>query len=101
MASSPGKGPAGGDASAEDDLVEALSTIRTAVSTRFAELRRAFRLIDEDKSGKLSTREMRRLLMLFNLTQIKESTFDKIVEMADVNHDGLIDFEEFCMAFQA
>lgn len=83
----------------EEDVIEALGTIRSLIHTRFKDLRRAFRLLDADKSGILSGAEIRRVLMMFNLAGISDNVLDKIIDLADVNGDGMINYAEFCRTF--
>ncbi|CAF0865763.1 unnamed protein product [Brachionus calyciflorus] len=57
-------------------------------------LKRAFKMLDIDKTGQFSMSEIKHLYKLLNLhldPKIIEKTFDKL----DSNKDGKIEFEEF------
>ena len=59
------------------------------IKDRFMHVRRAFRILDEDKSGKLDRPEFRMLLRMFNLESAPEGVFDRLVQMTDESGDGL------------
>ena len=70
-------------------------TLKRMMETRFSEMRRAFRLIDEDSSGSCSRTELKFMLnAMFNLT-IPEHVLDRLIDMADFDGDGEINFAEF------
>ena len=69
--------------------------LKRMLETRFSELRRAFRLIDEDRSGSCDREELKHMLTaMFNI-EIPEKVFDRIIDLADYDGDGQIDFAEF------
>ena len=74
--------------------------IRTKMLDRFAELRRAFRTIDKDASGAIESKEMREILLTFNLN-IPEKVLNKILDLADYDGDGQIDYAEFARMMTA
>ena len=53
----------------------------------------AFKLFDKDGDGKISLSELKETLGMIDADQ--ESEFFEIMNFADSNHDGLVDFEEF------
>ena len=57
---------------------------------------RCFKAIDTDRSGKLDRQEMSRYLMSLAYTQEEA---EALIEKADTNHDGSIDFNEFMADF--
>ena len=63
------------------------------MTTRFAELRRAFRTLDEDASGNLDRNEFKSVLVMFNLG-IPEPVMEKLIDLADFDGDGSINFAE-------
>jgi Ca2+-binding EF-hand superfamily protein len=69
------------------------------LSSRFGELRRAFRMIDDDHSGKCDRRELKEMLnAMFNL-DVPETIMDRIIDLADKDRDGSIGLEEFTALF--
>ena len=78
----------------EKELKASHDKIRNHFATRFTEVRRGFRLLDEDHSGRLSRDELKAVLMMFNL-DIKAHLIEKIIDIADADGDGDIDYAEF------
>lgn len=78
----------------DDELEHAHRTIRQKIKTRFKTFRDGFRLIDEDGNGKVNKVEALRMLMIFNLTTVREKALVKLVDLMDINGDG-IDYNEF------
>lgn len=79
----------------DEDVRKYHKVLKRALETRFAELRRAFRLIDEDNSGDCDRNELKHMLQaMFNL-QIPEAIMDRIIDLADFDGDGSINFAEF------
>jgi Ca2+-binding EF-hand superfamily protein len=69
--------------------------LKRLLETRFGEIRRAFRLVDADQSGAADRQEMKHMLnAMFNLS-IPEPVLDRMIDMADYDGDGLINFAEF------
>ena len=84
-----------------EELERAHALIRDHLSTRFATFRRAFMMLDENRSGKLTQLEMMRIPMMLNLTQVREKVFKRLVYIADKNEDGVVEFNEFCELMMA
>ena len=84
----------------ETELRAAHTKIRNHFSTRFSQVRRGFMLLDEDASGKLSYAELRSILLMFNL-QIPAKHVQKIIELADMDGNGVIDYAEFARIISA
>jgi len=79
----------------DEDVRHYHKLLKRSLETRFAELRRAFRLIDEDNSGQCDRDELKHMLnAMFNLN-IPEYIMDKIIDLADYDGDGQINFAEF------
>lgn len=77
------------------------SELKRLMETRFAEMRRAFRLIDEDASGACDRGELKFMLnAMFNLT-IPDAVLDRIIDLADYDGDNQINFAEFCRLMTA
>ena len=66
------------------------------------ELRTTFNAIDKDSSGKINRDELRTAIMEQNAT-LKDEQLDALINFADVDGDGEIDFEEYktIMNFQS
>ena len=56
-------------------------------------LKKAFDMFDLDSSGKISAEELQQVFSIGNLSN---SIWQDVIEQADKNNDGEIDFEEFC-----
>jgi len=84
----------------EKELKAAHGKIRDHFATRFTEVRRGFRILDEDKSGKLKRAEMRTVLMMFNL-DIEARLIEKLIDLADYDGDGEINYAEFARIMTA
>jgi len=79
----------------DEELELAHDMIRDRLSTRFATFRRAFRMLDADGSGKCERNECLRMLMLLNLSNIRQAVMVKLAEICDANGDG-VGYDEFC-----
>lgn len=90
-------GESGFKAVARDDEVRHYhKLLKRAIETRFAEMRRAFRLIDEDNSGEADREEMKTMLNAMFTLNIPEHILDRLIDLADYDGDGKINFAEFC-----
>lgn len=79
----------------DDDVRHYHKILKRALETRFAEIRRAFRLVDMDNSGSCDRDELKHMLQaMFNLS-IPEHIMDRIIDLADYDGDGQINFAEF------
>lgn len=63
------------------------------------DLKKEFELVDEDGSGKISKEEFRHFIMGSDKVHLDDRDFDVLYHMIDMNHDGEIDFSEFCAFF--
>ena len=84
----------------DKEVALAHALLRDHVGKRFGELVRAFRMVDEDKSGKLSRREMLRVLMIFNMHTTPARVFDRLMDFCDDSGDG-VDFSKFAKLLHA
>lgn len=71
-----------------------VSSLPPEVLYRNNRLFTAFKKIDEDESGLIDRDELRKLMSLFDST-LEDDELDLIMDMADKNNDGGIDWEEF------
>ena len=79
----------------DEDTRKYHKVLKRSLETRFGELRRAFRLIDEDNSGDCDREELKGMLnAMFNLN-IPDNVMDRIIDLADMDGDGSINFAEF------
>ncbi|WJX85548.1 hypothetical protein P8452_67984 [Trifolium repens] len=58
------------------------------------ELKEAFWVFDKDKDGYISSNELRSVLRAIG-EKVTEEELDQMIKMADMNGDGLIDYQEF------
>ena len=75
--------------------MQAFDTIKRQLSTKFSQLRKAFQMLDEDRSGKVTQNEAMRLLSSLNLSGIRERVLHTICSIVDTDGDG-VEFGEFC-----
>ena len=57
----------------------------------------AFKHFDKNNDGVLSKREIKNMLRPLH-NDITQCEIDRMIEKADVNHDGVINFKEFINA---
>ena len=57
------------------------------METRFTQIRKAFRTMDEDKTGTVSRDELKQVLMDMNLA-ITSDVVSALIDIADVDGDG-------------
>lgn len=85
----------------DEELYHHWFNLKRLMETRFSELRRAFRLIDEDSSGSADRSELKFMLnAMFNLS-IPEHVLDRMIDLADFDGDGSINFAEFARIMTA
>lgn len=82
----------------DQDVEYWFKIMQEKMTTRFAELRRAFRTLDEDASGNLDRSEFKNVLIMFNLG-IPDNVINKLIDLADYDGDGSINFAEFARIF--
>ena len=88
------------DAPKDEEVEYWFKIMQEKMTTRFAELRRAFRTLDEDASGHLDRDEFKNLLVMFNLG-IPNGVMEKLIDLADYDGDGTINYAEFARIFTA
>ena len=85
----------------DEEVYNAWKQMKDLISTRFAEIRRAFRLIDTDSSGDCDRDELKHMLnAMFNLNT-PDYIMDRIIDMADFDGNGTINFAEFARLLTA
>lgn len=80
----------------EAEVEIAHDIIRDKLKNRFSTFRRAFRTVDENNSGVVSKLEALRILMMLNLTNIREKVMAKLCDIMDKNGNGTVEYNEFC-----
>jgi len=79
----------------DDEVSYYHKQLKRSLETRFAELRRAFRLIDEDNSGECDRNEFKTMINALLTFEIPEHVLDRMLDLADYDGDGSINFAEF------
>ena len=59
-----------------------------------AEIKEAFKELDVDGNGTITSEELQNVILLFG-EKLPETVINVMVEMADTDGDGKINFEEF------
>ena len=66
----------------------------TKMNERFTDMRKAFYFVDQDRSGTLDKKELRRALDMWNLP-IDDAKLDDLIEACDTDGDGQVKYDEF------
>ena len=64
---------------------------------QIAELRKAFDVMDENKDGQVTKDELKKLLQGLG-EEVTDEIVDEMINIADENGDGKVNFDEFCKA---
>ena len=65
-----------------------------------AELRKAFDVMDENKDGQVTKDELKKLLSGLG-EEVTDEIVDEMINIADQDGDGKVNFDEFCKAATA
>ncbi len=68
------------------------ASIEQNIYMREERLLEAFKMLDKDKSGKITKDEIKNSLKLDN---VDEDTLNELIKKFDLNGDGMIDYNEF------
>ncbi|EGR34846.1 hypothetical protein IMG5_000740 [Ichthyophthirius multifiliis] len=71
-----------------------LMTARISDKDSREDIEKVFRLFDDDKQGQISVKNLRRVAKELGET-MEEAELQEMIDRADQNKDGLVDFEEF------
>jgi calmodulin len=58
------------------------------------EIREAFKVFDKDGNGYISAAELRHIMQTLG-EKLTDEEVDEMIREADINHDGMIDYNEF------
>ena len=68
---------------------------------KYTRLTDAFKYIDSDRTGHLERDEVKRLLLEFNIPDIKDAAIETLIDFADYDGDGEINYAEFARVLTA
>ena len=71
----------------DEEIRRAGRIVKNHMETRFTQIRKAFRTMDEDKTGTVSRDELKQVLMDMNLA-ITADVVAALIDIADVDGDG-------------
>jgi len=75
----------------DEEIRRAGRIVKNHMETRFTQIRKAFRTMDEDKTGTVSRAELKQVLMDMNLA-ITSDVVSALIDIADVDGDGDINY---------
>jgi len=78
----------------EDSLGNTM--LGTEIKERFHSMRTAFLKLDKDRDGRLTVAEIRKMCKEWNIPM---SEADRVLDCADINENGTLDFNEFAQRF--
>jgi len=84
----------------DQEIRRAHRILKQHMETRFTQIHKAFRTIDEDKTGTVSRKELRAIIMAFNLNMEIE-VINALIDLADYDGDGNINYAEFARLMTA
>ena len=68
---------------------------------KYSRITDAFKFIDSDRTGHLERAEVKRLLVEFNVPDIKDEAIEALIDFADYDGDGVINYAEFARVLTA
>ena len=84
----------------DDQLQMVHKIVKQRLSTQFSEIRTAFRAFDKDHSGNISAKECTDALLSLNVG-VPRKWIDHLVNVADYDRDGEINYAEFARILTA
>lgn len=83
-----------GDGTLDFDEFRRLARMKILRLSRDDEIQLGFRLLDRNNSGYITTLELKQLLTTKGISPLTSEEADELLFIADVDHDGLISYEE-------
>ncbi|KAJ1606652.1 calmodulin-like protein [Cryptosporidium canis] len=83
-----------GDGTLDFDEFRRLARMKILRLSRDDEIQLGFRLLDRNNSGYITTLELKQLLTTKGISPLTSDEADELLFIADVDHDGLISYEE-------
>jgi len=68
---------------------------------KYSRITDAFKFIDSDRTGHLERDEVKKLLVEFNIPDIKNDAIETLIDFADYDGDGEINYAEFARVLTA
>ena len=85
----------------KEQVNEAAKAFKDELEEKYTRLTDAFKFIDADRTGTLDRAEVKRLLVEFNIPDISEATIETLIDFADFDGDGEINYAEFARVLHA
>lgn len=83
-----------GDGTLDFEEFRRLARMKVLRLSRDDEIQLGFRLLDRNNSGYITTLELKQLLTTKGISPLTSEEADELLFIADVDHDGLISYEE-------
>ena len=77
------------------------SALHLQFTEKYSRITDAFKFIDADRTGYLERAEVKRLLVEFNVPDIKDEAIETLIDFADYDGDGVINYAEFARVLTA
>ena len=75
--------------------------LRQELEEKYSSITKAFKFIDADRTGKLEREEVKRLLVEFNIVNVRDDAIETLIDFADHDGDGEINYAEFARILTA
>ena len=85
----------------ENEVRYAQQKLREELEEKYSSVTKAFKFIDADRTGKLEREEVKRLLIEFNIVNVRDDAIETLIDFADFDGDGEINYAEFARILTA